>query len=98
MEKLKKLLSKLPEISAAQGSLMIFAGGYMIYMAFQMFRDTRSGVSSMSMRLTVILMVLMILCGTAVLAYGGSGAYKEWKKQNTTGLQSEEDRERKDEE
>ena len=48
MEKLKKLLSKLPEISAAQGSLMIIAGGYMIYMAFQMFRDTRSGVSSMS--------------------------------------------------
>ena len=98
MEKLKKLLSKLPEVGAAQGWLMIIAGGYLVYMALQMLRDTRSGVSSMSMPLTVVLMVLMILCGTAVLTYGGSGVYREWDKQNTTGLQTEEDRERKKEE
>ena len=98
MEKLKKLLAKLPEAGAAQGGLMAIVGGYLIYMAFQMLRDTRSGVSSMSLQLTVVLMILMILCGIAVLAYGGSGIYREWKKQNTTGLQSEEDRERKKEE
>ena len=97
MEKLKKLLSKIPEVGAAQGWLMIIAGGYLIYMAFQMLQDTRNGVSSMSMELTVVLMALMILCGIAVLAYGGSGVWREWKKQNTTGLPTEEDRERKDE-
>lgn len=98
MEKLKKLLARLPEAGAAQGWLMIIVGGYLIYMAVQMLRDTRSGVSSMSMQLTVVLMVLMTLCGIAVLVYGGSGIYREWKKQNTTGLRSEEDRERKNEE
>ncbi len=98
MEKLKKLLSKLPEVSPAQGWLMVIAGGYLIYMAFQMLRDTRSGVSSMSMPVTVLLMILMSLCGIAVLAYGGSGVYREWKKQNTTGLRTEEDRERNKEE
>ena len=98
MEKLKKLLARLPEAGAAQGWLMAIVGGYLIYMAFQMLRDTRSGVSSMSMQLTVVLMILMILCGIAVLAYGGSGIYREWKKQNTTGLPSEEDMERKKEE
>ena len=65
MEKLKKLLSKLPEVSPAQGWLMVIAGGYLIYMAFQMLRDTRSDVSSMSMPVTVLLMILMSLCGIA---------------------------------
>ena len=44
MEKLKKLLAKLPEAGGAQGWLMAIVGGYLIYMAFQMLRDTRSGV------------------------------------------------------
>ena len=52
----------------------------------------------MSMPTTVLLMILMSLCGLAVLVYGGSGVYREWKKQNTTGLQTEEDRERNKEE
>ena len=94
MEKLKKLLAKLPEAGGAQGWLMAIVGGYLIYMAFQMLRDTRSGVSSMSMPTTVLLMILMSLCGLAVLVYGGSGVYREWKKQTTTGLRTEEARER----
>ncbi|MBO7422894.1 MAG: hypothetical protein J6T99_05855 [Oscillospiraceae bacterium] len=98
MKKLKKLLARLPEAGAARGSLLIIVGCYLIYMAVQMLRDTLSGVSSMTMGVTVIFMILMSLCGLAILAYGGSGVYREWKKQNTTGLQSEEDRERKKEE
>lgn len=66
----KALLKRLPKGDATHASLLAVIGGYLIYMAYQMVRDTLSGASSMSLTMTLILGGIMALCGLAVLIYG----------------------------
>lgn len=77
MAKLKELLNQtLPRNNSAQATMMAVIGGYLVYLAYEMVRDTISGVSSMSMTTTVILAGIMALCGLIVLAYG----IRSWRK------------------
>lgn len=61
------------------GTLLVVIGGYLVYMAYQMVRDTLNGASSMSLTTTVILAGLMALAGLAVLGYGVFMALKAMK-------------------
>lgn len=68
---LKELLNRrLPKGDATHAALLAAVGGYLIYMAYQMVRDTLSGASSMSLTMTVVLGGIMALCGLAVIGYG----------------------------
>ena len=59
-------------------SLLAVVGGYLIYMAWQMVRDTISGASEMSMTTTLILAGLMALGGLGTIAY----AIRVWRSGN----------------
>lgn len=68
---LKELLSRpLPRGDSTHATLLAVIGGYLIYMAYQMVRDTLSGASSMSLSLTLLLGGIMAVCGLAVIGYG----------------------------
>lgn len=67
---LKELLNRpLPRGNSSRASLLVLIGAYLIYMAYQMVRDTLSGVSSMDMTTTVILAGIMALGGLGVVGY-----------------------------
>ena len=69
MANLKELLTKpLPQNDTSRSSIQLLAGGYVIYLAYTMVRDTLNGVSEMSMTVTVITAVLMALCGAGINA------------------------------
>lgn len=71
MANVKELLTgTLPRNNSAHATMIAVIGGYLIYLAYQMVRDTLSGASSMSMTTTVILAGIMALCGLGVIAYG----------------------------
>lgn len=77
MAKLKELLNQtLPQNDTAHATMIAVIGGYLVYLAYQMVRDTLSGASSMSMTTTVILAGVMALCGLAVIACG----FRMWRK------------------
>lgn len=68
---LKAFLSRpLPRGDSTHATLLAVIGGYLVYMAYQMVRDTLSGASSMSLSLTLLLAGLMAVCGLAVIGYG----------------------------
>lgn len=68
---LKDLLNQpLPKNASAHATMLLVIGGYLVYLAYQMVRDTMSGASSMSMTTTVILAGIMALCGLGVMGYG----------------------------
>lgn len=67
---LKELLSRpLPRGDSNHATLLAVIGGYLIYMAYQMVRDTLSGASTMSLSLTLVLAGIMAVCGLAVIGY-----------------------------
>lgn len=77
MANLKELLNQtIPQNNGTHATLIAVIGGYLVYLAYQMVRDTLSGASSMSMTTTVILAGAMALCGLAVVAYG----FRLWRK------------------
>ena len=77
MAKLKELLNQtIPQNAGAHATMIAVIGGYLVYLAYQMVRDTLSGASTMSMTTTVILAGVMALCGLAVMAYG----FRLWRK------------------
>ena len=69
---MKDFLKKAPRrANGTHGTLLLVIGAYFIYMAYKMYENTSTGVSSMSMRTTVILMAVMGIAGLLVMAYGG---------------------------
>ena len=70
MANLKELCNQpLPRGNSTHATLLAVIGGYLIYMAYQMVRDTLSGVSSMPLTTTVILAGLMGLAGLGIIGY-----------------------------
>ena len=70
MANLKELFNQpLPRGNSTHATLLAVIGGYLIYMAYQMLRDTLSGVSSMPLTTTVILAGLMGLAGLGIIGY-----------------------------
>lgn len=68
---LKKLFTQpLPKNDVSHAALLVIAGGYVIYLAYGMIRDTLNGVSEMSLTLTIILAAVLGLAGLAVAVYG----------------------------
>ena len=77
MAKLKELLNQtIPKNDGAHATMLGVIGGYLVYLAYQMIRDTSSGVSSMDMTTTVVLAGLMALAGLGVMAF----ALRLWRK------------------
>ena len=67
----KSLFSmKLPRGTPGHATIMAAAGGYVVYMAYQMVQNTLSGNSTMSLTTTYIVGGLMALGGLAVIGYG----------------------------
>lgn len=74
-------------------TLLVVIGGYLVYMAYQMIRDTLGGISSMSLTTTIILAGLMALAGLAVVGYGAwmaLKAIKAKKNEKTDGEMTDE--------
>lgn len=93
MKRFKELLNEQAKrATGARGAIVTVVGGYFIYMALQMLKNTKSGASSMSMPLTVTLMCVMLLAGGLVIAYGGFLFLSGWnnEKKRTTGDGQEE--------
>lgn len=67
----KKRPLRLKRANPTHAMLLVIVGGYLIYMAIQMLKNTQSGQSSMSMTTTAVLMLVMILAGAAVWVYAG---------------------------
>lgn len=65
---------------AARGGLWAAGGGYTVYMAYQMVRNTLSGASSMSLTTTAVLAAVLGLGGAAVAGFGFYIMYKDYKK------------------
>jgi flagellar basal body-associated protein FliL len=70
--------------------MLVVVGGYVLYMAYRMVKNTLSGESSMSMTTTVILAVVMGLLGLGVLAYSGYVFYLVRKKSELTEEEAQE--------
>lgn len=68
---LKELLNRpLPRGNSTHVTLLAVIGGYLIYLAYEMVRDTLSGASSMPLTMTLVLAGIMAVCGLAVIGYG----------------------------
>ena len=74
-------------------TLLVVIGGYLVYLAYQMVRDTMSGVSAMSMTTTAILAGLMALAGLAVFGYGAWEALRSWKATKEKSIEETKDEE-----
>ena len=95
MNKLKAFLaSKKQEAGSTKGTLVAVVGGYIVYLGFQMLQDTKSGVSSMGMGQTIAFMVLLVLAGAIVFAYGAWLFWVGWKKEKEAMKESEEGEEK----
>lgn len=66
----------------AHGVLLWVIGGYIGWMGWKMLENTRAGLSTMSMPLTIVFMALMMLAGLAVIVYGVLLFVRGWRKQN----------------
>ncbi len=64
------LKMKLPKGNPTHATLMALVGAYLIYMAYQMLRNTLNGNSTMSLTVTCIVGGLMALIGLGVIGYG----------------------------
>lgn len=69
------LTKTLPRNNGAQATLFAVGGGYMMYLAYEIVRNTLNGTSDMSMTVTVITAIIMVICGIGILLY----AWHLWK-------------------
>lgn len=87
MKKLREILNRQAErANGSRGILTAVVGGYFGYMAVQMYKNTAGGKSTMSMPVTVFFMILMIIVGLALIAYGVFLFLAAWKRQNATSV------------
>ena len=70
--------------------ILVLVGGYLVYMAWKMIENTRTGNSSMGMTQTVILAAVMGLVALAVFAYAGYVYYISRKKSELTEEEARE--------
>ena len=84
--------AKLDMNPDTHAALLAVIGGYLVYLAYQMVRDTLAGASAMSLTTTVVLAGLMALAGLAVLGYGAFEGLKAWRraKEKRDGASSDE--------
>ena len=67
---LKELLSRpLPRDDKNRASLFAVISGYLLYMAWEVLRDTTNGVSSMSVEASVACAAFLALGGLGTLAW-----------------------------
>ena len=81
---------RLPRGNPTHATIMLCAGGYVIYMAYMMIKNTLSGASSMSMTTTVIIAAVMALAGLGVIVYGII-IWRTYVKQYKKETEQEED-------
>ena len=61
---------------STRSGLLALAGGYIIYLAWEMFQAMRNGTTSIAPALNIVFIVFFVLAGSAVLFY----AYRVWRK------------------
>lgn len=71
-------------------TMLVVVGGYVLYMAYRMVKNTLSGNSSMSMTTTILLTIVMGLIGCAILGYAGYVYYLVRKKSELTEEEARE--------
>ena len=65
-----------------KGMMYFLVGAYIAYMGYKMYTNTVSGLSTMSMTTTIILMILMIAAGLLVVAYSIKLMVVDYKEKN----------------
>lgn len=85
----KKVAERSSASNSTRGILMLLIGAYIGYLGITMPQDVKSGASSMSMGLSVFWMIIMLLIGIFVAAYGGFIFYFGWQRQKS-GYESDE--------
>lgn len=71
-------------------TMLVVVGGYVLYMAYRMVKNTLSGQSSMSMTTTILLTVVMGLIGCGILGYAGYVYYLVRKRSELTEEEAKE--------
>ena len=71
-------------------TMLVVVGGYVLYMAYRMVKNTLTGQSSMSMTTTILLTIVMGLIGCAILGYAGYVYYLVRKKSELTEEEARE--------
>jgi uncharacterized membrane protein YebE (DUF533 family) len=89
-KKKKRYNYQMQKANNTHVTMLVVVGGYVLYMAYRMVKNTLSGESSMSMTTTVILAVVMGLLGLGVLAYSGYVFYLVRKKSELTEEEAKE--------
>jgi type VI protein secretion system component VasK len=89
-KKKKRYNYQMQKANNTHVTMLVVVGGYVLYMAYRMVKNTLSGESSMSMTTTVILAVVMGLLGLGVLAYSGYVFYLVRKKSELTEEEAQE--------
>ena len=74
-----------------RSGLMALAGGYLIYLAWEMIQGMKTGATTMAPGLNIAFIIFFTLGGIAVIVY----AYLIWRK-SKTGEDEREQAERKD--
>lgn len=67
----------MPPGNGTRSMLLGLVGGYMLYLAYQVLRDTMNGTSSMSVAATVLSVTFLSVSGIGIMAY----ALHLWKRQ-----------------
>lgn len=82
MKRFKEFLKNQAEqTNSTRGTLVALIGGYVAYLGVQMLKDAKSGVSTMDIRQSVILMCIMILAGALVFSFGAYLFWSCWKRE-----------------
>ena len=72
----------------ARSGLTGIAGGYLLYIAYELFRDRGDPNTTMTPVARVLFIILFVLCGGALIVY----AWRLWKQ----SLKEEEEKQRTD--
>ena len=87
---LKELLSKpLPRDGKNRASLFAVISAYLLYMAYEVLRDTTNGVSNMSVTGSVACAAFLALGGLGTLAW----TIRLWRRSKEAAAQSESEEE-----
>ena len=70
-----------------RSGLLALAGGYVLYLAWEMFADLRDGKTEMAPRLAMVFITFFALAGIAVIVY----AARVWFKSRKDGENDEPD-------
>ena len=80
--------------SSGRSSLLALAGGYVLYLAYELYDSIRKGTDTMPRAVTILFIVFFAVAGIAVLVY----AAQIWRRGKKDGGQEQRETEQREDE